>query len=593
MLGRKILSLRWKGINMSISITAREEKIMKLNRSAPYNIRLIATILMASTSLLACSDAFCAEQKAKAPEKVQEIKKEAGAGGKAIKGKGKKTESKAVEQPEKSEPRAGTSDRANLLSQSSSPRQVVTLESVAKRFNDRSGAKNLKPDSIEGAMISAYDTNPQIKEQRAAVRASDERLVQARAGWRPTVSASGTLGYGKNKKTGNAIDDAANGVTTGAAIKRNTTGSDSATVSLEQNIFNGGATVYATQAAEKTIRAARAGLMATEQDVLLNAVQAYLDLIAQYAQLEVLKSNEEVLKSTLDSTTEKFTVGEETRTSVAQVSGQYAEAIAKRQSAEAQLKANEATYEKVVGRKAGSLVQPTLPKEMPASLPKALEMARLTNPTLLKVQYEEEAARREIEKLNGGLLPKLDLVASSSAQHSRTQPKYVGAPITNNRSTSNDGAIDHSVQLKMSVPLYEAGSVRSQKREATEIAEQRRIAIETQRRTVYEGLTKAWELFEVAKSNLTYYREQVRANEISLDGTQQELLVGSKILLDVLNAQSKLLDAQLLLVQAERVYYLAAYQIIYYIGKLTAKSMALNVNLYNPKDHYKQTRYRF
>lgn len=488
----------------------------------------------------------------------------------------------------------GTREEVNSrLADIGAPVKKITLASVAQKSMQRLGDDKLKTDSIDQAMASAYTGNPQIKEQRAAVRALDERIVQAKAGWRPSINATASFGRSKQTSAGDAISDA-QASAFGRATKSSLTTNKTAGLELRQNLFNGGATVYSTKSAKDNVEAARANLLSAEQQVLLAAVTAYLDLITKYAELEVLYANENVLKVTLQATTDKFTVGEETRTSVAQAQGQYAEAMARRQTAEAELAGLKATFERTTGRSAGMLVQPTLPKAFPVNLAVALDLAKKNNPDIIKAQFDESAARHEVDRLNSGLLPKVDFVGSARGTRSEVDSKFVFGPNAPQIDpNAKDQQVNKSVQVEVTIPLYEAGAVRSQKREATQTAEQRRIAIETQRRTVFEQLTQAWESYQAAKTNAAYYNDQVRANEISLDGTQQELQVGSKILLDVLNAQSKLLDAQLQLVRSERAYYLAAYRVAFFTGNLTAKAMSLKVDYYNPEAHYQETVNRF
>lgn len=456
------------------------------------------------------------------------------------------------------------------------PAPLVTFETIAARSGDLLGIPKAKQfqDTILKAMESAYKTSPDILAQRAALRAADEGVVQAKAGWRPSVKATVSGGYGKNYNRGNAVN------TTPGATDTTT---QSAGLEVRQNLFNGGATVAQTEGAKASIKAQRAALIDAEQTVLFSAVQAYLNVITQLAQLEVLRANENFLKVTLQSTRDKFDVGEETRTSVAQAEAQYASAIAKRQSAEAQLAANVASYKQVVGREPSRLQKPEIPKGLPKTVKQALDKARLNNPKVLSAQYSEIAARRKVDQVNGGLLPSLDVAGSSTVQKQRALNNVNGglAPFATTETTVN-----HQVTLGLTIPLYEAGSVRSQKRQAIETAEQSRIKIETALRQIEQQLIAAFQNFEATQSSLKYLKEQVIANEISVEGTKQEMLVGSKILLDVLNAQNALLNAQLSLVQAEQSLYQYAYQIMVMVGVLTAKYMQLQVDYYDPTAHY-------
>lgn len=466
---------------------------------------------------------------------------------------------------------------------------LITFETIASRSGELLGLSKAKQfqDTVLKAMESAYKTNPDILAQRAALRAADEGIVQARAGWRPKLNVTASSGYGKIYNKGDGINSGQNI----GAVDR---GVQSAQLQLTQNLYNGGATVAQTEGAKANVKAQRAALIEAEQTTLYAAIQAYLDLITQLAQLEVLRANENFLKVTLQSTKDKFNVGEETRTSVAQAEAQQAEAIAKRQAAEAQLAAKIATYTQVVGREPGRLQKPDVPKGLPKTVKEALERARLNNPTVLKAQYTEITARRKVDEYNGELLPKLGLVGTSSVEKTRNLNNPSGTPRELvGTSATNDTVVNHQVTVNLTFPLYEAGAVRSQKRQAIEQAEQNRIQIEATLRKIEQQLIAAFEGFETAQKNLQYYKEQVVANEISVEGTKQEMLVGSKILLDVLNAQNKLLDAQLAFVQVEQNLYLSAYQIMVLMGMLTAKYMQLPVEQYDPMLHYHEVKNKF
>ncbi len=446
-------------------------------------------------------------------------------------------------------------------------------------------------DTLDKALISAYLTNSEISEQRRAVRAADERVAQARAGWRPRVTGNASIGYEKQVFSGDNVKRARQ-TSSASGLEGDRIYSRSVGVNLEQNIFNGGATVYATQAADAAVKAARAALYDTEQRVLLAAIKAYLDLITKEAELEFLKSNEDVLKKTLDATRDKFSVGEETRTSVAQAEGEHAAAVARRQTAEAELEAIRATFIRVIGQAPGKLTMPPEPAMVPEKLDMAIEKARLQNPSILKAQFDEVAARREIDRVNSGLLPKLDLTGSSQATRNKERQDPANRFAGQVTRLSND-TVDHRVQLNLSIPIYEQGLTRSQKREALETAEQRRIAIETARRQIEEAIVAAWQGYQTSKINIASYETKVRAGEVSVEGTRQEMQVGSKILLDVLDELRKLIDSQLQLVRERQLYYYNGYLVRQLMGMLTAQALNLNVNVYDPEAHYKETQYRF
>jgi len=438
--------------------------------------------------------------------------------------------------------------------------------------------------TIEGALEAAYRNNTELKELQAALRSKDEGVPQALAGWRPTVYANASVGGEKDIISGDLKENGDNNPLTLAQSGKGIS-TASADVSLEQNIFNGGKTVAETCRAENAVLTARSQLADKEREVLFNAVRAYFEVIAKTSELNYRKSNELAFKKTLEATQDKFNVGEETRTSIAQAQADLANATAQRESAEAQLLAAEAAFEQVTGARPGKLKKPSIPSHLPRGLKEAIEIARKNNPSVLAALYQEKVDRQAIKVNDADLLPQVKLQASLSRQGQSTGTAYtVGYTKTNDFTTAQ------KVLLNLRVPIYEAGGIRAKSRELREVAEQRRIMIETARRKIIQQLITAWETYTASKANVKNYEIQVKANEVALEGTRQEMLVGSKILLDVLNAQRLLVQSQLNLVQAEQQFYQAAYDILANMGRLNVMDMKLKVKRYNEQVHYQDVR---
>lgn len=438
--------------------------------------------------------------------------------------------------------------------------------------------------TIEGALEAAYRNNTELKELQAALRSKDEGVPQALAGWRPTVYANASVGGEKDIISGDLKENGDNNPATLAQSGKGIS-TASADVSLEQNLFNGGKTVAQTCQAENVVLTARSQLADKEREVLFNAVRAYFEVIAKTSELNYRKSNELAFKKTLEATQDKFNVGEETRTSIAQAQADLANATAQRESAEAQLLAAEAAFEQVTGARPGKLRKPGTPSNLPRGIKEAIEIARKNNPSILAALYQERVDRQAIKVNDADLLPQVKLQASLVRQGQSTGTKYsIGYTKTNDFTTAQ------KVSLNLRVPIYEAGAIRAKTRELREVAEQRRIMIETARRKIIQQLIAAWETYTASKANVKNYEIQVKANEVALEGTRQEMLVGSKILLDVLNAQRLLVQSQLNLVQAEQQFYQAAYDILANMGRLNAMDMKLKVKRYNEQVHYQDVR---
>ncbi len=349
--------------------------------------------------------------------------------------------------------------------------------------------------TLQTTLEAAYRNNTEIRELQTQVRASDEKVPQALAGWRPTVDLTASLAGNKEIDSGSKKDDGDGGLTAATSGVNTTTAQ--AALTLRQNLFNGGKTIATTCQAESIVQAARAQLADKERDILLQAVRAYVNLIAKNGALELRRSNEHTLQKTLEATQDKFNVGEETRTSIAQAEASLADAIAKRQTAEAQVMVAEATFQRITGAPAGKLQRPSIPSNFPRTLKEAIDIAQKNHPAIRQALFQEKADRNNIKVNDADLLPTVDLVASSTRASTLTRNKFTYGSFAGTaaiRPGDHDFSTVHNVSVNLKVPIYEAGKTRAQGRELRETAEYRRIQIETQRRKVIEELAQAWEL---------------------------------------------------------------------------------------------------
>lgn len=464
--------------------------------------------------------------------------------------------------------------------------EAVKPDSLDKIAAARIPEGRVTVTSIESALEAAYRNNTELKEFQAQLRSRDEGVPQALAGWRPTVYASASIVGEKDIKSGDIKETGDNGTTFAQSGSNFSTAA--ANVTLQQNLFNGGKTVAETCKAENAVLTARSQLADKEREVLFNAVKAYFEVIARTSELNYKKSNELAFKKTLEATQDKFNVGEETRTSIAQAQADLANATAQRELTQAQLLAAEATFEQVTGARPGKLKKPGEFSGLPRGLKEAIEIAKKNNPAILMALYQEKVDRQAIKVSDADLLPKVDLEASVARQGTNNKTAYTSAAVNNAK--TNDFTTAQKVTVALRVPIYEGGEFRARTRGLREAAEQRRIMIETARRKVIQQLVAAWETYVASKANIKSYETQVKANEVALEGTRQEMLVGSKILLDVLNAQRLLVQSQLNLVQAEQQYYQAAYDILANMGRLNVLDMKLKVKRYNEQVHYQDVR---
>lgn len=442
--------------------------------------------------------------------------------------------------------------------------------------------------TIDEAMTSAYDTNPDIKAKRAELRSTDENLPQAIAGWKPQIQ--GKLSSELNEQRQINGERIPGQGTTGATGKN---GIQRATIELQQNLFKGGNTVYQTRQAEASIKSRRWGLRDQVQKTLYESIQAYINLLSKYAELQYFLDNEDISKKGLEQNIEKAKVGDETRTTVAQSEFNYTDAVGSRIRAEGEVEALKAAYEKVVNKKPGNLLVPKIPN-LPNSLEEVLERARLNNPQIHAAQYSELEARHNVDVNQSALLPSLDLTASSSAYVNRNKNNSLNTgPNPNNRRYFRDKTVNNSVNLALTVPFDTTGTTRSRTRQAAEVATQRRVDVERTRREVLEKASRAWSGYVYAKENRVTYMNKMKAAQASVDGVRQEVEVGAKAYIDFINETQRLIQAQRDYVLSEQTYYLSAYELLYWMGELSPQSQHLPVEIYDPKIHYNDVKYKF
>ncbi len=426
------------------------------------------------------------------------------------------------------------------------------------------GAQGAGAQTLAEALAGAYATNPTLSAARAELRAINEGVPQALANWRPNLTLTGSVGKQRIESQASFFSN-----------KENTTPFE-ATARLIQPLYRGGRTTAATARAEHEVRAQRSSLQSVEQSILLRATTAYMDVWRDQAVVEFNIKNERVIDRQLEATEDRFTVGEVTRTDVAQAETRLAVATADRIAAEGALRTGRAVYEEVIGSRPGVLAPAPPVEDLPASLEDVIELAVTRNPDVLAASFAEKAARRQVREVVGELLPSVQINASLS--HSEE---------TNQRSGETDRA---QILAEVTIPLYQQGAVSSRVREAKQISNQRRIEIDESRRRIEQEAISAWEGLQTARAQIRSFESGVRAAEIALEGVRQENAVGARTILDILDAEQELLDSQVNLVRSQRDEIVAGSEVLSAIGRLSARDLNLPVDIYDPEVDYLKVR---
>ena len=427
--------------------------------------------------------------------------------------------------------------------------------------------------TLTEALSYSYNNNPQLLAQRALLRATDEQVPQALSGWRPTVAFTGEAGTnrsGFNEPGAVECTGKQPGQTCLSSYQTR-----ELNLAITQQVYNGGRTEALTKQAVNTVESTRAQTLAVETTVFQAVMQAFFDTYRDQTLVEVNRNNEQVLKKQLEATRDRFRVGEVTRTDVAQAESSLAQATANRIAAEGQLEISRSNYTRAVGHPPGRLILPTERPALPATRDEALTMAATNNPNVISANFAEAAARDNVDAVRDQLLPQISIVGDLNRSYS---------PSVTLHTAREDTA---SVVAQMTMPLYEGGQIYSQTRAAEQTVGQRRSQIDDARRAAVQSATQAWETLMAGRAAVASFATAVKAAQIALAGTQQEALVGSRTVLDVLISEQQLFTTQSQLVGAQHDSAVAEFNLAAAIGRLIAPELNLPVQLYDMERHYK------
>jgi len=429
----------------------------------------------------------------------------------------------------------------------------------------------LAAQTLDEALALAYQSNPTLLAERARLRQSDEQVARALSGWRPTVTFNGDVG--KATDTGSAGIRDQRGNTVETSNNRDPRGFS---VVASQNLWKGGQTEADIARSKNQVLSDRARLLATESTVLAQAATAYMDVVQNQSVVELNFNQERVLQRDLEAVQDRFRVGEVTRTDVAQSESRLAAARANRIAAEGQLTASRATYRRVIGEAPGTLAGAQPLASVPQTEDVALSAARERNFDTLRTRYAELAAADGVDQTFGELMPQFSV-------NGIYQQRFESLTNANTSDTA-------SVAAQVTMPLYDSGSVRARVREAKELVAQRRNEYLQAVRDAQQTAAQQFQALTTARAQVEAFTAQIRAASIALEGVRQEVQVGSRTVLDSLNAEQELLTAQVSLVRAQHDAVVGSYNLKFAVGELTAENLRLPVEVYDPTKHYDRAR---
>jgi outer membrane protein len=462
------------------------------------------------------------------------------------------------------EGRGGVSWRASSL-------LVLRFALLATAGLSAIGAGAARAETVNGALIKAYLSNPDINTQRAAVRETDEGVPQANAGYLPKVTAFGNVSV--SHVTGSQVIP-------GQGIINYSTGAFPRAygVQAQQTVFDGYQTINRIRSAETQVMGAREQLRNTEQNTLLSGVTAYMDVLQDTAILDLDRNNVQVLQEQLRETRDRFTVGEVTRTDVAQAEASLATGQATALSAVATLQAAVARYRQIIGDQPTSLapVKPIV-TPLPRTLPEAVTISQVEHPAITALLDGVDAAQLQIKIAEGALYPQVSLTASASNNYDVNI-------------TPGQKAFQAELIGQITIPIYQGGAEYATIRQSKESLSVQELRADSARDQIRQNVVAAWGLNQASVGVVRAARAAVSANEVALTGVREEAKVGQRTTLDVLNAQQALLQARTTLVQAEHDQVVNSYSLLSTIGRLNIPTLGLAVAEYDPRVHFDQVK---
>ncbi|MEG3122686.1 TolC family outer membrane protein [Sphingomonas sp. GB1N7] len=427
-------------------------------------------------------------------------------------------------------------------------------------------------ETLKEALLKAYNTNPTLSADRANVRAIDENVPIARSQGLPSLNVSG-----------NYTENVVNAQNSFLAPARQATGQTTFSVP----IYAGGAVRNAVKAAEVRVEQSRFGLRNTESQLFTAVVGAYMDVIRDEAIVSLNRQNVRVLDVNLQASSDRFQVGDLTRTDVAQSQARLAVARSQLQTAEARLISSRESYIRLIGNAPGSLETPPPVPDSPTDPDTAVEVAIKNNPALLAAEKARDAARFDEGTARAARLPRL------SANVGGNYYNYLGSLGSSTGQSIPQSGTAATVGLGLTLPLYQGGRPAAQVRQAQERRGQAIEQVTEAERQVIANTRSAYAVWKSSEEVIASSEVAVNANRLSLEGVRAENSVGNRTILDILNAEQELLNSQVTLVTARRDAYVARFALQAAMGRAEARDLGLDGGaLYDPVVNYKRVRHK-
>jgi len=428
--------------------------------------------------------------------------------------------------------------------------------------------------TLQQAFVQTYESSPALAAARAQLRATDEGVPIAKSESR--LQAAGTVGLAQNTNGITHIDNGSRSLT--------------AQLNLSYPVFQGGRVRNAINAAESRVVAGRADLRTTEGNIFVQVVSAYMDVIRDASIVELNRKNVDVLNTNLKASRDRFQVGDLTRTDVAQSEARLSLARSQLINAQGNLTSSRENYRRVVGSWPENLSPPPALPKLPAEPDQAVAVSLENSPAIQAAGAATKAAGFDVRAARGERLPTVSLVGGPNYNnYLGTANRVIGLPegtpgLDQTRTSNTFG-------VQMRLPLYQGGLAGARVRQAQaaqSVALEQGIDVERQ---VIANTRAAFAAFQAAAAAIVANQQAVSANELALEGVRAENRVGTRTVLDVLNAEQELLNSQVNLVSAQHDQYVAGFALLNAMGNAEARNLGLDGGaLYNPATNYEHVR---
>lgn len=409
-------------------------------------------------------------------------------------------------------------------------------------------------ETLTDALIAAYRNSNLLDQNRAVLRAADEDVALAVSSLRPVVAFSADAGWRRSE-----IETAAG---TAVAEGLNT----SLNLSAELTLLDFGRNRLAMEIAHESVRATRQTLVDVEQQVLLAAVAAYVDVRLAQEVVALRQSNLRLITQELRAAEARFEVGETTRTDVAIAEARLAASRSALAAAEGDLMIARESYKAATGAYPGQLAPLPKAPALPGSVEEAQSVARGTHPLIRQAQHLVTIADLQVDLSKAATMP------------------TVGAGVS--VGIDQDGYDTESVGLSFRQTVYAGGRLSALLRQALAGKDRSRAALQQTAVSVLQNVGVSWANLAVSGASIRASDEQIRAAQTAFDGVREEAAAGARTTLDVLDAEQELLDARNARLQAEAQRYVGVYRVLSSMGLLTVDHLQLGIATYDPDAYF-------